>query len=201
MPQIPEHLANLEAWESSRRRFVKSVLLAGVALQIPIFTSCSNITFKGNVKVSDEQASILNLVLNKLWPDDGNGPSIKDLNTQNYILNLLLQEEKHKYHNKFIVEGIDWANETSKENLKADILNLSSDELDKLMEIMIEDEYGSKWCSVLITYTYESLILDPEYGAQPNEVGWTWLGHTPGSPRPDSSNNYDALFKMVNDEV
>ena len=51
----------------------------------------------------------------------------------------------------------------------------------------------SRWLSTLITYTLEALLSDPLYGGNTNGIGWKWLGHDPGNPRPSADKIYGRL--------
>jgi gluconate 2-dehydrogenase gamma chain len=44
--------------------------------------------------------------------------------------------------------------------------------------------------SSLLKYIFEALLTDPIYGGNPNSMGWEWLDHTPGQPRPNPANRY-----------
>jgi gluconate 2-dehydrogenase gamma chain len=37
---------------------------------------------------------------------------------------------------------------------------------------------------MLLDYIMEALLTDPVYGGNPNSIGWQWLKHQPGFPRP-----------------
>ena len=39
----------------------------------------------------------------------------------------------------------------------------------------------------------EALLTDPAYGGNPDGIGWRWLGHTPGYPRPSAATIYPRL--------
>ena len=41
-------------------------------------------------------------------------------------------------------------------------------------------------------YIFEALLSDPVYGGNPEGIGWRWLGHRPGFPRPNQRNRYRA---------
>ena len=51
---------------------------------------------------------------------------------------------------------------------------------------------GENWLSTLLLYIFEALLTDPVYGGNPNGIGWKWLGHNPGLPRPTADKRYGA---------
>jgi hypothetical protein len=62
--------------------------------------------------------------------------------------------------------------------------DLSPDEQDagiRLFEATWETE---QWLRIMLSFTLEAFLGDPVHGANPGEVGWRWIGHEPGLPRP-----------------
>ena len=53
---------------------------------------------------------------------------------------------------------------------------------------------GENWLSTLILYLMEALLTDPAYGGNPGGIGWRWLRHTPGYPRPTPDKTYPRLL-------
>ena len=49
---------------------------------------------------------------------------------------------------------------------------------------------GRYWLSLMIYYLLEALLADPVYGGNIDTVGWQWLQHAPGFPRPDGPYDY-----------
>ena len=52
---------------------------------------------------------------------------------------------------------------------------------------------GREWLQEMIRYVFEALLSDPVYGGNPQAVGWKWLQHTPGFPRPPKEKRYFLL--------
>ncbi len=44
--------------------------------------------------------------------------------------------------------------------------------------------YGNEWFVVVLGYTLEAFLGDPVHGGNPDGIGWKWVGHAPGWPRP-----------------
>jgi gluconate 2-dehydrogenase gamma chain len=53
--------------------------------------------------------------------------------------------------------------------------------------------WGRAWLSLLLYYIFEALLSDPVYGGNPGEIGWRWLEHQPGFPRPPADKIYGSL--------
>ena len=55
---------------------------------------------------------------------------------------------------------------------------------DEALQRFEDEDGGQPWLAVMLAFTLEALLGDPAHGGNPGEVGWTWLGHRPGFPRP-----------------
>ena len=53
--------------------------------------------------------------------------------------------------------------------------------------------WGKNWLSLLLYYLFEALLADPAYGCNPDGVGWQWLEHQPGFPRPPPDKIYTHI--------
>lgn len=192
--KIPDTFQNLEKWETSRRSFLRSALIAGAMTQIATFTSCAPNLKEGNDLLSAEQATILNDILAVFFPNDGNGPSYTDINAFGYIMWVLHDSLDRKTEdNSYIIEGLDWANETAQEIYFKPFVELDEKEKEALIGKFTVLDWGENWSSMLITLILEALVLDPIYGGNKNEAGWTWLEHIPGYPRPTEENRYEKI--------
>lgn len=194
----PLNNVQLEQWFVNRRNFIKAGLIAGTLTQVSFLQSCfGNQTKnypKGNQFITDEQTAILYECLNILFPNDGNGPGIDEINTISYILWSLEDPGSDKYFNKYLVEGVDWANEKAIEKIGSPFLELSDEQKEKSIAYFIQDNYGKEWCSIMMTFIIESLLIDPIYGCNSNESGWKWLNFTAGIPRPTEFNRYENIL-------
>ncbi|NOQ71669.1 MAG: hypothetical protein GQ574_06695 [Crocinitomix sp.] len=193
---IPSTFQNIEKWETNRRTFLRGALIAGALTQITAFTSCSKQLREGNEILTAEQSTILFDVLNIFFPDDGNGPSIEEINAFGYIMWVLQDTLNRKTsENDYIIEGIDWANETAEEIYFTPFVELDQKQKEALVGKFTELNWGKNWSSVLITLICEAVLLDPLYGGNTNEVGWEWLNHTPGFPRPTEELRYERIME------
>jgi hypothetical protein len=194
--QIPDLYQNLTKWETNRRTFLKAALLTGALTQISLFTSCSTELEKGNDLLTAEQATILTNVIDVFFPDDGNGPSAKDINAFGYIMWVLHDSlGRSAEDNDYVLEGIQWADDTAHELYFKPFIELTDEEKKALISIFTELDWGKNWSSVIIFLILEALLLDPLYGGNVNEVGWTWLNHNPGYPRPTEENRYERIME------
>lgn len=191
----PEIFQNIEKWEINRRSFLRSALVAGAASQITWFTSCSAQLEKANDFLTAQQSTILKTILMGIFPDDGNGPSADDLNSFGYVLWVLDDNYKKQEEKDYIIEGLDWANDTAQDLYFEDFIDLSEKQKNTLIKEFTEHSWGKSWMSVMVTLVMESALLDPIYGGNKDEAGWNWLDHKAGVPRPNEGTRLETFIQ------
>ena len=137
-----------------------------------------------------QQYLTIEAVLNVLFPDDGNGPNIYQINALEHIcwvLNDLLQDPSE---NNFILDKADLCHQLTLELEHTSIHLLPIRKQRQMVESVYEQNWGSYWLSRLMTLLFEALLCDPAYGVNTDEVGWKWLEHRPGQPRPTKAQTY-----------
>lgn len=184
-------------WEISRKSFVKSILLSGAALQLPWLLSCSNDKeYTGSTTpLSKEQFNLLLAVQNTLFPADGNGPGAADVNAGTYVLWVLNDDRVDPEENEYLIEKLDKFKVRCKEETGYEFTDLNAEEQHQFVRKISEIIWGRRWTSRLLTLIFEALLLDPQYNINPNEIGWKWLNHDPGSPRPTKKILYPEIFE------
>jgi gluconate 2-dehydrogenase gamma chain len=189
-------------WELSRKEFMRSLLVIGVAVNIPFFTSCET---KEDSKefdctpLSTEQLKVLQAVQLVLFPKEGNGPSALEINADKWIVYVLNDAREPQREKDFIVEHLEGLNQLSKETHKAPYDLLSIDRQEGVLDLFFGDKAPKRWGSRMLTLIFEALLLDPLYGVNPNDIGWTWLNHNPGAPRPNKQNKYPTIYTTLNE--
>ena len=140
------------------------------------------------------QATTLKTVQLHLFPADETNkksPSAEDINALSYLA-WALTDEKNKADGDpaFITKGIGWLNALSKQIHQHDFIQLNHLQQEKIITQISHSQAGENWLSTLIYYLTEALLLDPVYGGNPNEIGWHWLQHQAGFPRPVVGKTY-----------
>ena len=178
----------------SRRDFLKqsatATLLAGLLIYKPSFakelsTSVSTKDFTSHQKATLESVQL------QLFPDDGDGPSASNIHAYRYLQWALTDPENMADGDKgFIIEGIQWLDNLSKQQHSSNFITLNPKQKHQLLEVFSHTSKHENWMSLLVYYLLEALLLDPVYGGNPNGIGWKWLEHQPGFPRPDNKHTY-----------
>ncbi|UKN03071.1 gluconate 2-dehydrogenase subunit 3 family protein [Paracrocinitomix mangrovi] len=198
---IPDTFKDLDKWESNRRSFLRAALVAGAATQLAWFTSCSKVLEDSNEYLSAEESTILKSILNTIWPDDGNGPGIDELNTFGYVLWVFSDQYTEQSDKDYLIEGLNWADEQALHIYEQHFYDLSSDQQEILIYQFLEMDWGKNWMYVMQTYVLESLILDPIYGGNKDESGWKWLDHVTGLPRPTEETRMESIIAKYKSNV
>lgn len=126
-----------------------------------------------------------------LFPDDGDGPSAEDINGLEYLEWALTDLDNQADGDaEFIGKGVGWLDSLSEQTKGSQFIKLNLDQQNEVLQKISQSSAGENWLSLLIYYLLEALLLDPIYGGNPNQIGWKWLKHQPGFPRPNEQTNY-----------
>ncbi len=181
-----------------RRSFIKGIISAGIVVQFPLYISCSTNEIDKiieNEVFNSKQKILLLFFLNKLFSEQKNIPSVFELNTYYHINKFLLDKNVDQDEKNYLIKGIKWAAETSFEEFNLNFDELDKQQKNKLFDLIVKTNWGESWMSSLLTLVFESLLLDDIYNVNKNQIGWKWLHHLPGNPRPTKENDYKHLLE------
>lgn len=136
-----------------------------------------------------------------LFPDDGNGPDAAGVNAALYLKFVLAAKDTDPEERDFILNGIGWLNELAQQQQNQTFIACTTEQQDKLIHTLIQSRAGERWISYLLTYILEALLSDPIYGGNPDGIGWQWLQHQAGFPRPPADKIYQRLLDKQHDGV
>ena len=158
--------------EASKRSFLKLALLgAGVA---------SAYSFSWSKAKADTFA----LLQEDLFPDIDEKLNIRTINARSYLSYILHHPRVSDDDKEFMRNGVGWLDEEAQELFQANYSELSDKKRQKVLESIAKTDWGESFIETILTYIFESLLGDPVYGINKEEVGWKWVHHTPGLPRP-----------------
>ena len=185
---------------TGRRQFIKGIGATAVLVQIPFWQSCKQqVVFQGILP--ENQQKILHQVLNLLFPKSSNSPGIGQINAEFHINNYLTDPLIDPDEQKYVINGIRWLDETAQELYKTGFSSLNQTQQLTTLQNIIKTSWGESWLSKLLTLTFEALLLDPLYQVNTGEVGWHWLHHQPGRPRPKSGIAYPEILNRKKEQV
>lgn len=137
------------------------------------------------------QRATLDSILMQLFPADGDGPSARDLNALPYLEWAITDRVNLNDGDPgFIARHVGRLDELSITAYGARFVELADEFKEEVLQRIAGSESGEKLLSLLLFYLTEALMLDPYYGANPDMIGWLWLEHRPGFPRPVEGKSY-----------
>lgn len=138
----------------------------------------------------------LAVVQEHLFPSETDSPGAKEINAIEYLRNVVDDPTIDSDEKEFILNGVKWLNDLALEKHKAVFTDLSQIQRANMLQQITKTTAGRNWISKLLSYIFEALLSDPVYGGNPNGIGWKWLEHYPGFPRPPMNKRYLDLMKI-----
>ncbi len=175
----------------ARRQFLKSsAALSGLsllaAISPQIYAEEAQTPAHGKFELAPAEIRDFALLQLHLLPNDGNGPDAGQINATVYLSHVVSDESIDPVDRRFIKRGLAWMRATAQEQLNAEFFKLDDAQRESVLRQLEQSSRGESWLSVVIAYTLEALLSDPIYGGNPKEIGWRWLEHQAGFPRPSS---------------
>jgi len=143
-----------------------------------------------SVPYTKSQDEIITQVQEHLLPKNKNVPSASDINALHYLHFVLSDPEIDKDNKYVLINGVDWLEDMCKSTYDKSFTELNFSEKEVALRKLEESNRGSRWLSLNLSYIFEALLSDPLYGGNPDGIGWKWLEHSPGLPRPSSEQLY-----------
>jgi len=180
-----------------RRDFLKGTSLVALTLSTPVPDAGGNENaqaFSGKT-FSQSQWSTIETVADHLLPSEPDAPGAREVNATAYLDHTLTDLKFDPDVRGFILKGIGWLEEIAQEQEDLPFPQVEPAVREDLLRQIARSEAGERWLSTLITYCLEAMLADPLYGGNPGGVGWKWLEHDPGQPRPTLDKIYGRLGK------
>lgn len=175
----------LAAWHGelvSRRRFLLATAGGSLALLFPLAAS-------GSARRA-EPWTIIAAVQDRLFPAETDAPGAHEIHALAYLRGVLAEPRHDREEGRLILKGAGWLDALSRQRQGKGFLELAGEPREALLQQIATSGQGEHWLSTLLFYICEALLTDPVYGGNPNGIGWAWLGHTPGFPRPTTDKRF-----------
>ncbi len=187
-----EHQSLLADWGEqllSRRRFLLGLTAGSLAALMPLSARSAD------TPAMDEQLrwSLLDAVQNHLFPSEPDAPGAREIQALKYLRFVVADTRLAEDERAFILRGPEWLEDLTREVHAMSFMVLSVQGKEEMLRRVASSGAGENWISTLQMYLCEALISDPVYGSNPGGIGWKWLGHNPGFPRPNAQNRYGAV--------
>lgn len=125
-------------------------------------------------------------------PSDPRAPGAREVRATAYLDRALAVPGFDADTRSFLLKGIGWLDDLARERRQAPFHALDPGPREDLLHEIAASGPGERWLATLIGYTLEALLADPLYGGNPDGIGWAWLDHDPGRPRPTPANIFGA---------
>lgn len=132
-----------------------------------------------------------------MLPGGDGAPAAADIHAVGYLFLALTGPEADAQDARFVVDGVGWLQELAQEDYRRSFAALAEPERERLLRRIETSDAGERWLSLLLTYLLEALLTDPVYGGNTGGVGWRWLEHQPGFPRPPADKRWFRLGRPV----
>jgi gluconate 2-dehydrogenase gamma chain len=175
-----------------RREFLSrtALALAGVATGPALYYAFWRNDERDPAYLSEHQWQNLQAVQNTIFPSEPDSPGAADINAAGFFQWVLRDPEFDPEEKEYYVKGLDWLAETATEVGVSAFYEAEPQTKVKIITTAIDQGWGENWLAAMLTIIFEALLSDPIYGGNPNGIGWKWLAHYPGSPRPDTGSRY-----------
>lgn len=143
---------------------------------------------------SRRQQETLAAVQEHLFPRLADSPGADDINALFYLNAALAVPGFNPDTRNSIVNGIQRLHDSSHEQFGIRFIGLTEARKETLLRYLADrTRWGERWLSLILYYIFEALLSDPVYGGNPNGIGWQWLEHRPGFPRPPADKIFGKL--------
>jgi gluconate 2-dehydrogenase gamma chain len=132
-----------------------------------------------------------------LFPAAADTPGAGDIQAIVYLHNTIENPAADGEDREFVFNGVGWLNDLAEETFQQNFAALGEQQRETLLRQIEQSRAGRNWLSLLLTYLLEALLADPVYGGNPNGIGWEWLEHQPGYPRPPADKSWYRLAAPV----
>lgn len=146
------------------------------------------------LRFSGRERRAVQEVQEHLFPSGPDSPGAVDINATAYLEWAITSPGIDPDTRNTIVNGIGRLQDASLERFDALFDSLNHERSEQLLRYLADEtRWGRAWLSLLLYYIFEALLSDPVYGGNPDGIGWRWLEHQPGFPRPPADKIYGKL--------
>ncbi len=184
------NVASLESWRQTllTRRQLLLASAGGVSLLFPLAAVSDKPVSSGN------PWPVIDAVQQHLFPAEANAPGAKQINALGYLQFVVTDATLDETDRQFIIRGAGWLQDISQQMLQRPFVALNAEQREQVLQKIAASEAGENWLSTLLLYIVEALLTDPVYGGNVDQLGWKWLQHTPGFPRPPADKTFPHLL-------
>jgi len=142
-----------------------------------------------------KQKEMLRAVTEHLFPKGSGSPGAADIHAVTYLESAIFRQDFATGTRNFIINRAQTLHEASMERFGFAFHELEFEQKETLLRYVADRTgWGTSWISSILSYVLEALLADPVYGGNPDGIGWKWLEHRPGFPRPPANKTYTRIL-------
>jgi len=142
---------------------------------------------------SRAQWQTLTAIQEHLFPAKNGAPGASQFNAKAWLYNFLTFPEINSEVVQIYRSQIDKVNLLAKQQFKQKFIQLDESQKEQILRSIEKNRQSQRWLGEILNNIIEALLTDPVYGANNDAIGWKWLGHSPGFPRPNTQQKYFLL--------
>lgn len=179
----------------NRRSFIYRTSAFIVALSMPVWSSLTGCV-RANLRpkkltvievgLRQEQWRMLAVVQDHLLPSETGAPGARDINALRYLQSVLTDPTLDPADRALFKDGLSALETMTLSVTGKQFIDLSSEQREVVLRDFENLSFGRPWLGGMLDRLFEALLGDPVYGGNPGGIGWAWLDHRPGFPRPAS---------------
>ena len=187
-----------------RRTFLLTTGATVSVVSSPVFTPLKAAAFNGfdgGVKpqkhlltdFNKHHWSTIAAVQNHLFPTESHAPGAAEINATTYLHDYLSNPFTDPMDAKFIHQGVIKLDQLATTETRYQFIELATEKREQILRQYEQQSEGRRWLITVLNYILEALLTDPVYGGNTNRIGWKWLEHRAGEPRPPLLKRYWLL--------
>ena len=145
------------------------------------------------VGIDDQHWRVIDAAMAHLFPSEEQAPGAADVHATAWLHNALSMPDVDDDHRRFMRRGAIQLEQISRARHNRSFIDLDEKAREAALRTLEEDRDGKAWLRETLRYILEALLSDPVYGGNPDAIGWKWLQHRPGFPRPPKNKRYFLL--------
>ena len=140
---------------------------------------------EASVTLSALEWRTLAAVQSHLLPDEPGAPGAHACRATHYLDRAISEPGFDPAVRVFLLGGVAQLDGICREKHGKSFSDLEPERREALLRALARVKpSGEDWLATLLLYTLEASLGDPIYGGNPDGIGWRWLRHDPGTPRP-----------------
>jgi gluconate 2-dehydrogenase gamma chain len=177
----------------TRRQFLLAAAGSSLAALFPL-SSDAAAEHRAKPAATPDPWPVIDAVQQHLFPTEAEAPGAREINALGYLQFVITDNTLDTEDREFISKGVVWLEDMTFQMHKTSFINLDEKDREKVLRRIASSEAGENWISTLLLYIVEALLTDPVYGGNTKQLGWKWLQHVPGYPRPPRDKTFLRLL-------